>query len=52
MYTDLFRSDGISPVSWIMLTNFVICLIPNSPRADSISDGMSSSPAALLFSSF
>ena len=52
MYTDFLRSVGISPVSSIMLRSFVISLIPNSPRAVSISDGMSSGPADLSFSSF
>ena len=49
IYTDFLRSVGISPVTWIMFRSFVISLKPNSPRAVSISDGISSGPAALPF---
>ena len=44
-----FRSVGLSLVSCIMVRNVVISLIPNSPKALSILDGMSSGPAALHF---
>ena len=50
MYTDFSRS--VSPVPWIILRSFVIFLIPNSPRAVTILDGMSSGPVTLPFSSF
>ena len=49
MYTDFLRSVGISPVTWIMFKRFVISMIPNFPRAVSITDGISSGPAALPF---
>ena len=49
MYTDFFRSVGITPISWLMWRSFVISMILNSPRAVSISDDMSSGPAAWPF---
>ena len=49
LYTDFLRSVGIPPVSWIMFRSFVISLIPNSPRVNSISDGISSGPSVLPF---
>ena len=52
MYTDFLRSVGISPVTWIMFRSFVVSLIANSPRAVSISDGISLGPAALPFHLF
>ena len=36
-------------MTWIMFRSFVISLIPNSPKAVSISDGISLGPAVLLF---
>ena len=50
MYTDFSWSVEISPAPWIILRSFVISLMPNSPRAVSISDGMSSGPAVPFLS--